>query len=216
MFIQQAIPNPFGITVFGSSIVRVEPDIVSIQFSVSRMTQHPKDSFAEVRVAAQGVQSYLATARIAEVGSSRVSLEQTVRYQNYEQHFVGYTASVSFNILMRDLNRMEEVLSGVVDAGVNRISAVDYQTSRLKEIRAQARRNALEAAREKAEIYCEAAGVQLGAVLHIEDVNPDQLHGREGHAVREAPADDTSLPHAFSPGSIVVGAAVRVAYGVHS
>lgn len=31
---QQAIPNPSGIPVFGSSIVRVEPDVASLSFAV--------------------------------------------------------------------------------------------------------------------------------------------------------------------------------------
>jgi uncharacterized protein YggE len=216
MALSQVVPQPFRILVFGSAIVRVEPDIASIHFSVSRLTQNPKDSFAEVRVAAQGVQSYLASAHITEAGSSHVSLEQSFQYKDGVQRFVGHTATVSFHILLRDLNRMEEVLAGVVDAGVNRINVVHYETSRLKEIRAESRKKAIGAAREKAEIYCGAAGVQLGAVVYIEDVNPDMLRGREGHSEREDSPDDTTTPQAFNPGSIVVGAAVRVAYEIHS
>ena len=66
--------------------------------------------------------------------------------------------------------------------------------------------------REKAQIYCEAAGVHLGNVLHIEDLNPDTLRGSEGHVIREPQIDDEGPMRAFDPGSIVIGAAVQVAF----
>ena len=126
---------------------------------------------------------------------------------------MGYEARVAFNILLHELDRLEEILSGLVDAGVNQVGRFDFQTTRLKELRIQARQQAVAAAREKAEIYCAAAGVSIGPVLHIEDVNPDQLRGREGHLQSEPQSEDTP-PKAFDPGSIIVGGAVRMAFEI--
>ncbi len=213
MNISQAVPNPFGINVFGSSIVRIEPDIAAFKFAVSRLEQHPRDSFASAHQAARSVREYLATTGIKDIGFSRMTLAPEFRYTAGEQRFVGYIARVSFHLLLHNLDQLEEVVSGVIDAGVNEISAVEFQTSRLKEIRAGARQRAVEAAREKAENYCQAAGVGLGRVIHIEDVNPDVLGGtREGHVFREVQPDDEELLQAFDPGSITVGAAVVVAF----
>ena len=47
MYVTQSVQRPFGINVFGSSIVRVEPDVASLKFSVSRLKQHPKDAFRD-------------------------------------------------------------------------------------------------------------------------------------------------------------------------
>jgi hypothetical protein len=47
----------------------------------------------------------------------------------------------------------------------------------VKEIRAQARRMAMTAAKEKAQNYCAAGGVELGRILHIEDANPLAFEG---------------------------------------
>jgi hypothetical protein len=69
------------------------------------------------------------------------------------------------------------------------------------------------AAREKAENYCRAAGVSLGTVLHMEDVNPGVLRGTgEGHTSSEAPSDDAGPERALAPGSIIVGAAVSISF----
>lgn len=216
MTLPQAIPHPFGITVFGSSIVRSEPDIASLTFAVSRLAQHPKDAFHDARTGAQTVRTYLAHANMTEVGSSRINLSQSFRYIGGEQRFEGYLAKVSFHVLLRDLDRLEEVTAGVVEAGANEVHGLEFQTSRLKDIRAEARQRAVVAAREKAELYCTAAEVQLGRVIHIEDVNPDTLRGREGHVVRETQPDDEGTLGAFDPGSIIVGAAVLVAFEIQA
>jgi uncharacterized protein len=216
MTLPQAIPHPFGVTVFGSSIVRSAPDIASLTFAVSRLAQHPKDAFHDARTGAQAVRNYLVHANMTEVGSSRINLSQSFRYIGGEQRFEGYLAKVSFHVLLRDLDRLEEVTAGVVDAGANEVHGLEFQTSYLKEIRAEARQRAVVAAREKAELYCTAAGVRLGRVIHIEDVNPDSLRGREGHVVHETQPDDEGTLGAFDPGSIVVGAAVLVAFEIQA
>ena len=69
------------------------------------------------------------------------------------------------------------------------------------------------AAREKAENYCRAAGVSLGGVLHMEDINPGVLRGTgEGHTSSEVSSDDAGPERALAPGSIVVGAAVSISF----
>ncbi len=210
----QSIREPFGVTVFGSALVRVEPDVASLFFTVSRSSKHPKDAFAAVRKGAEGVSRYLNTAGVPDVRSSRVTLEQEYSYSGGERRFVGYSAQIGFNAFLADLDRVEEVLTGVVDAGANQINSVSFETTNLKENRVEARTRAVQAAREKAEIYASSAGVSLGAVLHIEDVNPDVLTGRsEGHVTVKVDPDDVAAG-AIDPGAIVVGGAVHVSFAI--
>lgn len=214
MNVYQSVQRPFGINVFGSAIVRVEPDVASLRFSVSRLEQRPQNAFKQARQAAQAVREHLAQAQIKDVGSSRITLEQSFEYKDGVRRSTGYNAQVSFHVLLRDLDRIEDILSGVIEAGANLINSVDFQTSRLGEFRAEARRLAMDAARAKAEGYCQAAGVVLGTVIHIEDVNPNRLQGREGHIVVETPPDDEGPLRAFDPASIKVGAAVMVSFEI--
>jgi uncharacterized protein YggE len=209
----QAIQRPFGVNVFGSAIVRVEPDIASLQMTVSRLDMKPKKAFQQTREAASQVQTFLQKAKFEEAGFSQITLSQSYKYSGGENRFMGYLGKMEIRVLLRDLNRLEELLSGAVEAGANELNSIQFQTSRLKEIRAEARQRAVAAAREKAEIYCEAAGVALGNVLHIEDVNPNVLRGSgEGHTVTESQPVDDGSSRAFEPGSIVVGAAVMIAF----
>ena len=210
----QAIRQPFGITTFGSSVIRVDPDIASVQFAVSCTEKQPKDAFEKARNTSQKFNAYLQKADFKkEVSSSRLTLSQSWQFESGVQKFKGYTAKSSFHVLLYDLEKIEDLLVSIVDLGVNEITDVRFQTSKLKDLRAQARFRAVEAAREKAENYCHAAKVELGKVVHLEDVNPEILSGRyEGHVLKQVEPDDTGNIQAFNPGSITIGAAVLVSF----
>ncbi len=209
--------QPGEVKVFGSAVLRVAPDRVSLQFSVRRQCKQPGGAFRDTRQAVRLVREYLGQAGVKDVASSHVSLARNYEITGGNRVPAGYVAFVSFNVVLAELDRMEDILSGVVDAGASEIASTEFRTSLLKEYRAEARRRAVDAAREKAEIYCRAAGVSLGPVLRLEDVNPATLRGTgEGHTDAEEPPDDSEALRSLAPGSIVVGAAVWIAFAIGS
>jgi uncharacterized protein YggE len=209
----RALPS---VKVFGSAVARVSPDTASIVVAVSRTEQKPETAFAKAREGAQGVSAFLRKSAIQDFGSSRVTLSREFRYTSGENRFVGYKARIEFNIVLREMDKIETLLCGLIGAGADELTSVMFQTTRLKELRAESRRRAIVAAREKAELYCLAAGVAVGAVLAIEDVNPESVSGRsEGHTHRETtPVDDSGEPGAIDPGAVTVAAAVNVLYRI--
>jgi uncharacterized protein YggE len=218
MFVHQAIQRPFGVNVFGSCVVRVKPDYATLAFAVTRTAEKPADAFAQTRKAADEIRSFLASSDVAgnDVQSSRATLRQAMRGYGDKLEYIGYQAKASFVVHLRDLDRLEQMLSGVVEAGADVIDAVDLRTSRLAELRAQARTRAIQAARKKAEGFAAAATISLGHVMHIEDVNPDDLKSRRGHGADLDLTDDetASDAQAYDPGAIEIAAAVMVAFQI--
>ena len=212
MQVSQAIPSPQGLSVFGSALIRVAPDVASLTFSASRQQKKPRAAFEETRSAAAAIRAFLDKSNVGDVQASRVTLSQQWDYVGGKPKPGGYVAKASFNVLLDDLDQLEAILSGVVDAGANEITEVSFQSRTLKEHRVRARQQAVAAAREKALVYATAAGKGVGEVLHIEDANPDQLQGSEGHVQRDLPTDGEGPLAAFDPGSITVGAAVLIVF----
>jgi uncharacterized protein YggE len=211
----QSIKNPLGLNVFGSALLRVAPDVASITLSVATTQKKPHAAFEETRTIAHAVRAFLAKSKVDDVQSSRIALSQEKEYDGGRWRFQGYTARVSFNVILDDLDRVEEIICGAIDAGVNEIDSVAFQTRQLKEHRVKARQQAVAAAQRKAEVYAQAAGVTLYRILHIEDVNPAQLSGySEAHVVREPEIDEDGPVSAFDPGAITVGAAVILTYSL--
>lgn len=221
MYVVQSIRNPSGISVFGSYLVRVEPDVALVTFSVAHTKSEPPAAFAATRQAVADVRNYLRQADVApaEVQTSIVNLSADWQGYGKERVFLGYEARTSLSVRLTDLRRFEEILAGVVQAGANQIQSTEFQTVRLAELRAQARRGAFAAARRKGELYAEEAGVRLGEMLHVEDVNPDGIRGRESHGADATGfgsglESDGDAQQSSTPGSIQVQAAVQVLFAI--
>lgn len=217
MYVNQSIQRPHGVNAFGSCLVRADPDFASIRFAVTRLAAHPREAFAEARAVATTVRDCM---RQLGIPDRDVAAADTTLSEAYtmppERKKLGYEATVAFHVILHDLGKLEVLLAGVVDAGIDRIVSVGPKTSRLKEIRRDARERAVRAARAKAEELARAAGARLGAALHIEDVNADDT-SRRSHA----PDIDLSLhdesgspPEAHSPGSITISAAVMMCFAL--
>jgi len=212
---KQAIENPFGITVFGSAMNRVPADFASISASASVADQKPAEAFSKTTRLAKSVQDYLRTVTFAEFGVSRATLNRLVNFVNGQQQFAGYRARISFRIKLSQLDNVDEVAQRLVDAGANEIERITFETKKLKEVRAEARRLAIKAALEKAQNYCSAADVTLGSVLHIEDLNPMRVQGvhePRGHGIQQTTESDIEI-NSLDASLIEVGASVLVSYG---
>jgi len=218
MYTTQSIERALGVTAFGSALLRVDPDYASLRFAVTRVVAKPKDAFAAARAAAASVRGAVRKLGVADadVRAGEVSLEEAYVGYNQDRKMVGYRATVAFHAIVRDFARVEPLLVEVVDAGADRILSVNAKTTKLKELRRDARTQAVHAARAKAQVYAAAAGAQLGAVLHIEDVNPDEM-SRRSHMpdidLSEHSETDLEL---YSPGTITVAGAVLACFALVS
>src|SRR5690348_495197 len=115
------IRNPFGISVFGSALVKASPDLAIISAAVTRLETKPAESFSKAREGARSVTQFLRQSGADEFGTSRISLSQQNRFVGGESRFLGHKANVGFTIVLKALDRLEEIVSGVIEAGANEI-----------------------------------------------------------------------------------------------
>jgi uncharacterized protein len=205
-----------GITCFGSAVVRVASDFASMTLEVGSVDGNPKTAFSKTKETARKLNKFLQVWEKIDSRSSHIALQEEREHVNGRWKRVGYRASIQFHVVIQDITQVEEILSGAVEAGVDKILSFGFGTSALKEHRALARRNAIEAAFDKARNYCMAANVELGEVIRIEDINPDSTSPyRESHVQNQSQSSDLSeSPQAIDPGSIPVNGAVQVTFKI--
>ncbi|KIG14095.1 hypothetical protein DB30_07282 [Enhygromyxa salina] len=216
MFVHQSVTHPAGVSVLGTSLILVEPDHVVLALGISSLEPTPDQAFGGCREAAAKVREVLDAASIpdADVNTSALQLQQRWASQYSENaRMLGYEATMKLSINVRDPQRYEGLLTAMVGAGANVVYGISFGTTSLAQHRVTARTDAIAKARQKAELYAAAAGVELGAPLHIEDVDPSNLGGREGHARTAYPTGDDG-ESARRPGAIAIGAAVQVCYAI--
>jgi uncharacterized protein YggE len=210
----QMVERPWGVAAYGAASVKAAPDLVRARFKVIRLQQTPSQAFAAVSGAVHAVRQALREHQVPDSAVERSRLDLKSAWSGYgpDRTFLGYECQASFALQSGNLDDVQQLLVDLVAAGANEIEAVVFDVTAKAELRAQARRQALAAARNKAELYVEAAGVRLGAVIHIDDVDPERsiIHAYRAHSAEGG----EPLPEDLAPGHVVVSAAVILGFSI--
>lgn len=134
------------------------------------------------------------------------------------EEIVGYTVNKRVSVKVREVENAGTVLAGVVELGVDSVSRLDFVFDDDKDLRAEARRNAIEEARIKAEAMAEAGDFKLGKLISI---NENGYYGRD-FAVSEMAmmeADEsvalpTAAPVAVEAGEEEITVTVNLTYQI--
>ncbi|MBN7784559.1 SIMPL domain-containing protein [Ponticoccus gilvus] len=78
-----------------------------------------------------------------------------------------YVARNTLSVTLRDVDAAGEVLQALLEAGANDFSGLSFGLQDPRPVEDEARRAAVADARAKAELYAEAAGVELGPIRSI-------------------------------------------------
>lgn len=202
-----------GISVYGSGRVAVEPDKADLQLATSRTAAAPSDAFQEARQAVQDVRSALVSAGISEdhIQVSRLRLSAVYDYSNNRQRLTGHEASADITVAIKDVNATDTVISAAIDAGANAVQALVFDTTRRAELEEAARRSAVADALAKAAVFADAAGVSVGAVVHIEE----GAHNGPGPMAGKMLMAESAGP-AFVSGSIDIETTVRLMVSINA
>jgi uncharacterized protein YggE len=207
----QNIENPFGITVLGAASIEVEPDIAIVSFSIYPSFKTANQAFEASRAQAVKINQYFESLGLEAPKTGQITLRSTYGRNEKRDTVVGYEALIRFTARISQLDRLEFIMAGLVEAGITEINSTQFRSSLYPEHRQEARREAILAGRQKAEVLCETAGVKLGALLHIEDLDFKSDTATTDYMMAER---DPSLIHAFNPSSIWVSASVRMAFAL--
>jgi uncharacterized protein YggE len=108
---------------------------------------------------------------------------------------VGYTVNQSIQVKVRDFSKTGDILSGVVKAGANTVSALQFTIDDPTAVKAQARAEAIEKAKQQAEEIANAGGFKIGKLLGIDEsgIYPTSYYGMGG-AVMDKSVASAPMP----------------------
>ncbi len=155
----------------GEAVVKVQPDQIIITFGIETWD---KDIMLAKQKNNDIMQKALKVIKDAGIPDKDVQtdyLSVEPRYDdNYEKKdFIGYFIRNTFVVTLSNPEKVEELVSSVLQSGVNYIHGIDFQTTEFKKYREQARELALNAAKEKAEKMASALGQTIGDPLQISE-----------------------------------------------
>ncbi len=164
---QEIKPIPM-INVSGEGKVKVTPDQAAISISVETKGAKATDVKKENDTKIDAVLKYIKKMNIAkeDFQTQRVNL-----YPNYdyEKKKSNYMATQTVVVLLKDLNKYDTLMDGLVDLGINRIDNVEFKSSKMESLQTEARKLAIQNAKAKAEDFVSVLNQKVGKAMTISD-----------------------------------------------
>jgi len=159
------------ITVAGEAVVNVKPDKIVITFGIETSdadVNTAKQKNSELMKKAVGVAKDCGVHE-KDIQTDRLSIEPRWEDGYKQQKFLGYFVHNTMMVTLSDLEQLDKLITSALQAGINRLNGVDFQTTEFKKYREEARELALKAAREKAEKMSAVLGQTIGKPLQINE-----------------------------------------------
>jgi len=163
----------------GHGEVTAAPDTAYVTSGVTSQGSTAKDALAANTKDMAALIGVLKSAGIEEkdIQTSGFAVNPTYVYSDQKDangyqlppKIVGYTVVNSVTVHVRDLGILGTMLDQEVGVGANTINGITFDVDDPSDLYAQARQAAFADARGKADLYAQAAGVQLGAVEQISE-----------------------------------------------
>lgn len=159
------------ITVAGEAVVNVKPDKIVITFGIETSdadVNTAKQKNSELMKKAVGVAKDCGVHE-KDIQTDRLSIEPRWEDGYKQQKFLGYFVHNTMMVTLSDLEQLDKLITSALQAGINRLNGVDFQTTEFKKYREEARELALKAAKEKAEKMSAVLGQTIGKPLQINE-----------------------------------------------
>jgi uncharacterized protein YggE len=159
------------ITVTGEAVVNVKPDKIVISLGIETSDADVGAAKLKNNEIMQKAVQALKGLGITEkdVQTDYLSIQPRWRSESIRDTFLGYFVRNSLIVTITDVAKVEDLVTRVLQSGVNYIHGIDFQTTELKKYREQARELALLAAREKAEKMAAVLGQRIAAPIQINE-----------------------------------------------
>ena len=201
---------PRSIAVLGEGAARVEPDAITLRLGVEVIAQTPAAALARARENAERVLQ-----RLRELGVAESDLQTTgfnvFRIQDGpppgpgQQPPSSYRGYASIGVKVGDVARAGAILEAAMQAGATALEGLNYGLRDDSQPRLVAIADAVRAARPRAEAAASAAGLRLGGVRAVAELDP-------AGPVRPAMGGGTG--EGVAPGEIEVTVHVNVTFDV--
>ncbi len=162
--------NP-GLSVSGVGKVALVPDIA--RFTAGTVAQNRTISAAQktVNETTDGIKKALAGLGIEKKDIKTQSYVINPIYENRgaAPRIREYEVRHEFLITIRSLDKIDQAVEKVVEAGANAVGSVSFTVEDKEKLLAEAREEAMKEAKEKAQTSARLAGARLGPIISIDE-----------------------------------------------
>jgi hypothetical protein len=221
--------NSNTISVSGHGEVQAVPDIANVYFTISKDAKTVKEAQDAVAKIEASSLDLLKTNKIAE---KDIKTQNASFYPKYEwksssspvcmmqycppggsQVIVGYTASESITVKVRNTDDAGKIMQGLGTLGVSDLSGPNFSIDDENVLKVEARAKAILDAKTKAVVLAKDLGVHLGQVTSFNENGISSGPMMYGKAMMEVSAP-ASLPAQIPKGENTISSDVTITYEI--
>ena len=165
------------ISVVGKATVYVSPDQATISFSVVSQANDLSAAKQRHDTAMQKTNTLFSQYGIEQkdVTAENLTIHPRYSYNSDMPKFLYYEITQNISAVITNLDNYEPFLTDLVNSGIDRINDVRFSAKDIKKYKDEARRNAVKAAEEKAQLLCEATSSgnhqpSLGKIIRMSEI----------------------------------------------
>lgn len=206
-YIGQEIETKNTITVADKGEVYAKPDLALTTFSVVTEKKTVSEAISENAKKMNAVIDFVKEQGVEDKDLKTISFNIHPRYEWYgvtqfypqgRRVLVGYEVRQSLEVKIRDMEKIGDIIEGATDAGANEVGDLQFTVDNPDELKKQARGQAIEKAKNKAEELASQLGVRLVRIVNFSEsgVIPfyyglEKAAGMGGGEEASAPAIET-------------------------
>ncbi|MDP3778925.1 MAG: SIMPL domain-containing protein [bacterium] len=130
---------------------------------------------------------------------------------NTPPRIVSYEVRSSLEIKVRDLNKVDDLLQGVVTSGANEVGSISFTVEDEKAAMAEARKEAIDDAQAKAEVLARDLGVRLKKIIGFSEFSEGPIFYAKAYEVSGVGGASAPAPQ-VQPGEQEIRSNVTITY----
>lgn len=215
--VQPPAPVPTGgaIVVMGTGTVSVVPDVADLRLGVAVARPTVEAARAEAATVMASILAAVAAAGVTsrDVRTALLSVQPRYDYRDGQAPLLtGYELANTVEVTIRDTATVADVVDGTLRAGATSMDGLSFRIADPAPAEREARIRAVAAARGRADVLAEAAGLTIIGVTDIVEGSAAVPPGPRFKAERMLVAADVSTP--VEVGSSDIAVTVTVSYRV--
>lgn len=179
-YIGQEIEAKNIITVSDTGEVYAKPDLALVSFSVKTEAKTVAQAMSENTEKMNNVIDFVKGEGVEEKDLKTTSFNIYPRYEwrkeigippypEGKRVLVGYEVTQQLQVKIRDMEKIGQIIEGATAAGANQVGDLQFTIDKQDEVKAQARKQAIDKAKAKAEELASQLGVNLVRITNFSE-----------------------------------------------
>ena len=207
---QQETPRP-TLSIDGQGTGTAAPDMATVTIGVTTQGKDAAKAQNDNAWVSNQIQAAVRGLGIAEKDIQTRNYSFYPNYSTDKDHrneVTGYTVNNSVIVVVRDIKLTGKVIDAALSNGANEINSLDFSASDTKAVRKVALLNAIQDARDKADIIAKGLGKRIVGIQNVSESTGYIETRRFGGNMLMAVAKDAATP--IAPGSLSLTANVHI------